>query len=84
MNKLLYISILTFLFSCTNKGEFTVVLPNRATSGTVVVSDIYGKTLYRQQLNENRFKIALNLPQGIYLLHYMNAEQVQTLQFVIQ
>jgi len=72
------------LFPNPNRGEFTVILPNRATSGTVVVNDLYGKTLYTQTLNENRFKIALNLPQDIYFLRYMNNTQVQTLKFVVQ
>ena len=61
-----------------------MILPQGETKGTVVVNDVYGKTLFTHKMNENRMKMNLGLPKGIYFLHYSNTQTVQTLQFVVQ
>lgn len=68
-----------------NKGSFTIVLPMTIGSGMIVVSDLSGRQVWSEKVNDKRqINVAVNLPSGIYILKFSEGEKEFFEKIIIQ
>jgi hypothetical protein len=64
-------------------GESLIVV-NESTEGEVYVYTLDGKFVYSQSISNGQQTLGVVLPQGIYVLHFNDGENVTTERIVIQ
>jgi hypothetical protein len=72
------------LFPNPNNASFTLRLPEETSFGTITISDVTGKIVYRGETRERKTILHLQLEQGVYYLLFNDNKHLQTLQFIVQ
>jgi hypothetical protein len=71
------------VFPNPNTGSFQVQFGAIPQNTTLVLTDIMGKAVYRTSANTSSIDLHLDLPNGLYLMQYLDRNQLVTVKIVV-